>query len=226
MTQDSPIENRPSKPREVLKHLARYIRDRGLREGDRLPTEMELVEKLGISRASVREALRSLEAVGIIERTRRRGSFLRGMDLAPIAELTAALVLQSPEDLEELRIARLTLEQAAISLAVKQATDEDHARISEIIAAEQAQIDTDMLSNEADAAFHLSILAATHNRFLFQLGSLIQAYFDIPRGRSTAARDSDLRTVREHREIHDAIRAGDADLAINLLGRHLRPILR
>ena len=104
-------EPAPRQPlaQQVLRSLVRRIAVENLGVGDRLPTERDLSAELGVSRSTVREALRSLEAIGAVIRRPKRGAALASVDFGLLAEISQALMLRSAADLEELLVARQML---------------------------------------------------------------------------------------------------------------------
>src|SRR5687768_17339021 len=110
--------------RRVLMGLGDYIAANGLGPGDRLPAERELAETLGVSRGTMREALRSFEAMGALSRQPGRGSVLRPVDLGVLAGVARPLLLRTAEDREELLAARELIEVNILPLVVQRAGDE------------------------------------------------------------------------------------------------------
>src|SRR4051794_13930655 len=157
---------------QVLRRLQDYIVTHGLGPGDRLPTERELAATLGVSSNTVREALKSLETIGALERRPRHGTVLQHIDFSVLAGLARFQLLHSPTDFTELFVARRLLEVSVLPLVAQNATEADFTAMDEAIATMEAEIAADSRGIEGDAAFHQALLAAASNKFLSQFGAL------------------------------------------------------
>ncbi|SEQ72733.1 FadR/GntR family transcriptional regulator [Piscibacillus halophilus] len=110
---------------EVLEQIRLFIEEHELSEGDRLPSERELADQLGASRSSVREALRAIELLGLIETKHGEGTFLRTYRPYHSVELLATFVLRQPKTKEELLDVRQILEQQCIIRVMDHISSED-----------------------------------------------------------------------------------------------------
>ncbi len=195
--------------------VARHVEAVGLAVGDRIPTEHEIMAALGIGRSSVREAMRHLQALGVIETRRGTGSFLK----RPVSASTIHMPLsfdtttrQRDALLQTLDVRR-GLEVEASMLAACRATPADLAAMAmKLDEMERVHLQKGTAGRE-DLAFHLSIYGATHNplfgQLLEQMREAFEHFFDKPFERPDFAR----RSFPFHRELYDAIAAGDAEKA-------------
>ena len=165
----------------ALHGLRALIADGDLRPGDRLPSEGELGERLGVSRGPLREAIRTLSALGVIDTRHGSGSYvseLHAADLIRGLSLTVGLLpLDSIIELYELRRA---LEAHAASLAAARIDDETIAGLEELLVRLEAVTDDEDLS-ELDSQFHSAIADIADNDALATL-------LEVLRGRSRAYR--------------------------------------
>lgn len=115
---------------EVLDQIRMFIETNSLKEGDRLPSERELAEQLNASRSSVREALRAIELLGLIETKHGEGTFLKTYRPYHTVELLATFVLRQPTTKNELLEVRLMLEEQCITRSVNQVS---HEKLIEIV---------------------------------------------------------------------------------------------
>ncbi|WP_313891589.1 GntR family transcriptional regulator [Psychrobacillus sp.] len=99
---------------EIVKQLRQLIQDEGVRVGEKLPSERELAERLQVGRSTVREALRSLELLGLIETRRGEGTFLSDFRKHQLVELLSTFILQESKSKEDVHLTRETLEKEAI----------------------------------------------------------------------------------------------------------------
>lgn len=207
------------------------ILTRGLRAGDPLPTESELCDILDVSRSSVREAVRTLATLDIVEVRHGHGTFVGHMSLDPMVQ---ALVfrgalshednLQALRDVVEIRqsLDIAMADQVVASLAGKK-NQELHRLATEMMEkAEQGEPFA-----EADRAFHTTLLADLDNQLA---GQLVGAFWDVHTAvlpRLGLALPADLRkTARSHRDMLDAAEAGDTEAFCSAVVRHYEPLTR
>lgn len=217
-----PIAYQPLR-RQVLRSLLGSISARGLGPEDRLPTERQLATDLGVGRNTVREALKSLEMIGALERRPKRGSIIQSVDLSLLGEVTQALWLRSEKDFVEVYEARRTIELGVLGLAAAHGTPEDFQRMDEANDAMERDNALGLPSTEADAAFHQAILGASHNRFLIQFGMLLEEFFREARRIARHDDANSRRTLDEHRLITQALRRGHIAQAERIMSDHLDP---
>ncbi|MFC0522347.1 FadR/GntR family transcriptional regulator [Pontibacillus salicampi] len=118
----------PSKSKvyeEVLKEIRHFIEDQGLSPGDKLPSERELADRLQAGRSSVREALRAMELLGLIETRRGEGTFLSSYRPYHMVEILSAFILQEAKTKENLKTTKQLIEREAAKLAVSQLDQDD-----------------------------------------------------------------------------------------------------
>jgi GntR family transcriptional repressor for pyruvate dehydrogenase complex len=217
-----PVEYQPLS-RQVLRSLLENISSRGLGPEDKLPTERELASDLGVGRNTVREALKSLEMIGALERRPKRGSVIQAVDLSLLGEVTQALWLRTDEDAIEMYEARRTIELGVLRLAAANATEEDFQRMEEANAQMEDDHAQGFAPTESDAAFHQALLSASHNRFLIQFGRLLEEFFREARRLSRHDEAVARRTLTEHRQIVAALRRGHVAQAERIMTEHLDP---
>lgn len=224
----------PSRPRSRTSDAVDRIKDlvltRGLRPGDPMPTETELTETLGVSRSSVREAVRTLSALGIVEVRHGHGTFVGEMSLDPLVEtLVFRGALQPGDDLRALREVIEVREALDVAMAerlaeaVRGTHDPDLWALVESI--EQSARDGESFA-AADRAFHAALLAGTGNCLV---GALTGAFWDV----HTAVMPhlgvrlpEDLaQTARSHREMLAALEAGDVPGYREAVRRHYAPLV-
>lgn len=219
--------------RQVVRSLGDYIRRSRLEPGDRLPPERDLAVEFGVSRGTVREALKSLEMIGAISRQPGRGSVLRPVDLGFVAEFAQSLLLSTPSDLADLIVVRKLVEVGMLPLVARRAREEHFTQMETALRLMELEIHAEPPTAEGDLAFHMALLTAAGNRFLTQFGSLIHRFFaglgldlivdpnDTSLGAAAAREAASGRPLEEHRAIVRALRAGDVAEAQRVMERHL-----
>jgi GntR family transcriptional regulator, transcriptional repressor for pyruvate dehydrogenase complex len=205
---------RIDRARSVMNALADYIDRAGLQPGDRLPTERELAESLGVGRSTVREVIRQLQALGVAEPRVGSGTYL----VQTISPATIHVPLSL--DTSHLRDALLKtlevrrgLEVEASAVAAQRHDDADVERMASTLAEmERVHLDKGTAGPE-DLRFHLSIYDATHNplfpRLLEQMRETFEGFFEKPFDRPDFAR----RSFPFHRQLFEAIVARDVGRA-------------
>ena len=159
---------------DVCRQLTSHLIRGDWAEGDRLPPERELCRQLGVGRASLREALKAMEVMGLIESRVGEGTFVRGRSEFLSQPLLWAIAGSEGTDVREIIEARITMETALAGLAAERATAEDLQQIGcHLDAMAAAPEDRDAFLR-ADVAFHLAIAEAAHNRILLNAVHLIR----------------------------------------------------
>lgn len=184
--------------RVVREALARGV----LGPGARLPTEMEIAAALGISRAPVREAMRVLQTIGLVEIRPRAGTVVRGDVSGSLAELLLFETHLRGASVETLTEVRRIFERTCAELAAERATDEDLARMSEAIERLSRLDATPGTSADAlaaaDADFHRAVYRATHNPLIESLANFTLTMVS-PWIREALARTGAAESVALHR---------------------------
>lgn len=206
---------------EVLARLRQHVLTQRLKPGDRLPTERDLAAELGVSRGTVREALKVLEVIGAVARCPRRGAVLQPVDFGVLAEVSRFLMVRTAADFNEVFVARRVLETSAIPLAVAHASPEHFRRMEAANQLMEAEIEAAGTPLDGDMAFHRVLLAAANNSFIEQFGEIIQEFFRDPRARMFMDDRTARQVIDEHRQVAAAIRAGDVAGAQQVLEVHL-----
>lgn len=221
---------RPARAHElVIGQVEEQIRRGALQRGDRLPGERQLSEMLGVSRTSVREALRSLEALGVITARTTAGPD-SGPTLAeePSSALTSMLRLHlALSNFTEAEViqTRLMVEEWAVREASRNASAEQLERLTATLDAMDKRGLDILKFNSLDSEFHIGIANASGNRLVGYLtGALRDA---VERLRLTAMRslgpwsEVSLELQAQHRRILDCLRAGDESAAAEAIRAHL-----
>jgi GntR family transcriptional repressor for pyruvate dehydrogenase complex len=210
----------------IVEQIRLLIRQGQLRPGDRLPAERELCERFGVSRVTVREALRVLESNGLVQIRvgARGGAFVTAPSSDRVGEGLADLISLSALGPAEVTEARLILELGLVPLVCERATERDIEDLREICARAQASAEQHfgIYSMEMSAEFHFRTAVASHNAAVQMLAET----FRRPLLRSLeVAHDlaPDMGRVGqgEHLAFIDAVEARDADTASRIMSAHL-----
>jgi GntR family transcriptional repressor for pyruvate dehydrogenase complex len=214
---------RPASVSDGLVAQVRAALFRGeLKPGDHLGSETDLAQRHGVSRVPVRDAFRSLQAMGIVEIRlgASGGAHIAAGNPARFAEALAVQFKLIGISLEELFESQIAIETAAAELAAAKATAGDVAGLAAVLARLAASRgDAEAFTREA-LAFHRGVVEASHNRALVaQSQALFEVLYDalLPQTTPTLA----ARVLRRHRRLLDTIRHGDGAAARAAMGEHL-----
>ncbi len=213
----------------VLAAVEQQILSGRLKPGDRLPGERELGELLGVSRPSVREALRALESLGVI--TAGVGSGKRaGSKIASEPSIALSYFLRVHVGLANFRFAdvldtRLALERAAARGAARNASASDLRRLRESLDTMSDPALSSEQFHDADAAFHVALAEASGNQMLSDFTQAVRGAVRQQMVEASAAVEDWGGVVTElnagHRQILEAVEAGDEDAAEQAVVRHI-----
>lgn len=214
-----PIERR--RVYELLaERLVAEISDRSLKPGDPLPTERELQQMYGVGRSSVREALRILESRGLIRPSGRRVFLVADYGNALSLSLQFLLALEEGS-LRDLFEVRKILEVEAAGLAAVRRSTEDLARMARAVDEMIAGLTSQERYIAADLQFHVAVAAATSNRMALIMMHAIRDLLHRALASIYHIPGSPQRSIAQHREIIEAIRAGLPEVARQRMREHL-----
>jgi DNA-binding FadR family transcriptional regulator len=158
--------------RAVQDEIRHYIIEHGLRPGDPLKPEAELARLFGVSRNSVREAVKALESTGVLETRRGSGVYIKDFSFAPLLDNLPYGLMQGPRALGELVALRKALESAMIADAMRALTPASVAALRAELAAMLERAERKEGFAEQDRAFHRLLFADLGNAMLLQLFDL------------------------------------------------------
>lgn len=208
----------------IVDQIKQFIQDGSLVAGDRLPNERDLCQQFGVSRVTVREALRILEANGLIEVRvgAQGGSFLTSPSAELVGDNLAHLLSLSPITGTAATEARQVVELAVLPLVIEHADDDDIDALRALVDESRELEEAGEYSTEMSAAFHVRLAACTHNPAIEALmrsfyGPILTSLTEA----KAAAPTMGLRGIEEHGKIVDAIRDRDIERARGIMSKHL-----
>jgi GntR family transcriptional repressor for pyruvate dehydrogenase complex len=214
------VEAREPLSAEIARKLLDYLLSGVLMPGDRLPSERELSRTFGVGRSAVRDALKPLSLLGIIDVRQGDGTYLRATEselLPKAVEWGLLLGEQSAVDLVE---ARRHIEVALATLAAQRRSEEDLSELRRLLR-EMQDAGSDDEFIEADIAFHLRLAEAAGNSVLSGILTNIRSLIQVWITRVTRAADSIAPSYQEHVPIMAAVEARDPAAAAAAMGAHL-----
>ncbi|MGA1838264.1 FadR/GntR family transcriptional regulator [Herbiconiux sp. 11R-BC] len=217
-----PIVSVPSEPasNEIARVLLDYIMAGHVGPGEKLPSERQLSESLGVGRSTIREALKSLGLLGLIEFRHGGGTYFRGTDSDLLPRVIEWGLLLGERNTTDLVEARQYLERITSGLAAQRRSEPEleaiHAALLRMGAARTTEQFVD-----ADVAFHLCIADASGNYALANMLKSISALLRVWIHRVMDAETSFDVSYLEHVPVYEAIAAGDADAASRAMETHM-----
>ena len=225
------MDFKPIKAKKIYEEIVEQIRllmtGGELKPGDKLLPERELADRLQVSRASVREAIRALEMMGFVEIRPGDGTFVRDRNADEIIQPLAMFLAVERSSLLEMFEIRRIFESATAALAAQRATDEEVLHLGNALdnMIQSCNVKDSEKGEEYDAAFHYIVAEATHNSLLIRLFRTISE--DFSRSISVARRQiyidehNPVNIIDQHRQIYDAIRMHDSERASQAMLQHL-----
>jgi GntR family transcriptional regulator, transcriptional repressor for pyruvate dehydrogenase complex len=208
----------------IVDQVRSLIHEGKLTPGDRLPPEREMCERFGVSRVTVREALRVLEAGGLVEIRvgAHGGAFVTQPTSDRVGASITDLLTLSSVTAGDVTEVRMVLEVGILPLLCDNADEEDFAALEAICDQQEAALDSGAYDVTLSAQFHTRLAAATHNTAFEMLihsfhGPLLMS---LATAQKTAP-EMGKRGVEEHRGLIAAIRAGDAETGERIMREHL-----
>jgi len=223
--QEASASNAAGAGNGAIAGILAYLRDRRLQPGDRLPSERDLAERLGVGRNAVREALATLVTLRIVESRPNSGIYLRHVEregsFEALVMLTDMGAVPTPVEVAETMEVRGHLEVLAVGLACQRRTEADLERMEAVLQRTEQVLAEGGNIAAADTEFHVALVDATHNSVLVRV---LHAFYRFT-GRRREAMFADTvqgrASLLDHRRLLGHIRARDAAKAQLLILRHM-----
>ncbi|MFC7402731.1 FadR/GntR family transcriptional regulator [Citricoccus sp. GCM10030269] len=209
---------RPRLYEHVVQRLVDFIHDRDLDAGDKLPPERDLARSLGVSRATVAQALVALEVLGVIDVQHGSGAELR---YRPSESMVLRDVRAHTSRLPDIVDARNAVETKMAALAAERRTSEDLEAIDRSLTTMSEDIARGGRGLRGDELFHAAIAQAAHSAVLARMMQHISDLVRETRIESLSQEGRPERSVESHRVIAAAIRAQDSDEAFRAMEEHI-----
>ncbi len=218
-----PVEARTRLYEQVLDRLRNHVVEGGLGAGDRLPPERDLATRLGVSRASVKQAIVVLEVQGLVEVRHGGGTYLvrDSLEVEPVEQL-----VERRRRLPDVLDAREALETKLAELAAERRTQEDIDDLRAALGVMAEEIDDGANGVEGDRRFHAAVTAAAHSGILAEFMRSIADQITESRHESLRQLGRPVRSLAQHRAIFEAIEAGEPRQAAAAMRRHVRTVAK
>lgn len=218
-----PVQRPPLLHEAVKDSILAYILDNQLQPGDQLPPEGELSRQLGVSRNSVREGVKALESLGVVETQRGSGVFVKNFSFDPLIESLPYGLLTDLRELRDLLEVRRILETSLLESAITTTTDEQVARLKQVVEVMRQRAEEGIPLVQEDRDFHHTLFDHLENKILLKLLDVFWLAYRkaVELGNADVLRDPDpVKTYYAHAAIAAAVEARDIEEACTALKKH------
>lgn len=207
---------------DLAQRIRQYIAERDIQPGMRLPSERELAEQFAVSRGAIREALRELQIIGIVEKQPRSGTFIRS--LSPSAALSFDWDEVDAESVRQIFEMRMIIEPRCAALAAVRASDDEIQTLRQALKEMQRAIADEAIEafQASDKRMHYVITRATGNQYLIQLLEAMTNALEQSVRISLHIPGQMARALAGHQQILTAIENRQAEWAAAAMEAHLR----
>ena len=214
---------------DIVQQVLTLIENGKLKRGDHLPSERELTEAFKVSRTTVREAIRTLESMKLLQCRQGNGTYVLASSEEALIQPLAAALFNANDNIRDIFYIRKIIEPHVASLAAENATPQEVGEMEKILHEQEACIGRGGSVLETNTLFHNRLAGATKNRVIERLllaliDLLHQAREDYLSEDERNARAK--RSLEGHQQILTAIKNGDCDGALTLMLQHLEDIER
>ena len=209
---------------QVAKQIERLIAKGVLKPGDRLPPERELAVNFGVGRSSVRDAIRTLEVIGIVESRQGHGTVVREVSPDALVVPLASVLMRKREMIAELLDVRRMIEPALAARAARNATTEEIAHLDDILRRQREKMRRGEPGVEEDSEFHYAIAVAARNTVVLQVLDVLMDLLRESRTRSLQVPGRLERSFAGHQRVVRAIKRRDSAAAERAVRQHLKEI--
>jgi GntR family transcriptional repressor for pyruvate dehydrogenase complex len=220
-----PIE-RTTLAASAFEQLISHVVNGDWKAGDRIPPERELCQQLGIARTSLREALKAMELVGMLDSRVGDGTFVCPRSEFLARPLLWAFTGTDETELKDVMEARVMLERDLAGLAAERGSEDEIAKIGDAVRAMKDSVASGTLMIEADMRFHLAVAEAAHNGVLQNAVQLLRNLMRHWINLKLLIPNVPTRVLNQHVHIYEAIRSRDADAARAAMRKHLEDTMR
>src|SRR5437773_498188 len=209
---------------KVVQQVQGMIADGLLKPGDRLPPERELAETFQVSRSSLRDAIRALEVMGLVEPRQGEGTIVRDLSASSLVSPLSAVLSQKRELVGELLDVRRIIEPPLAARAARHATPEDLARLKDILRRQKEKVERGELAVEEDSEFHYTIARAAKNSVVLKVLDVFMDLLRESRERSLQVGGRLQKSFAGHVRILSAICRRNAPAAEKAMRRHIEEV--
>jgi GntR family transcriptional repressor for pyruvate dehydrogenase complex len=214
---------------DIVRQVIALIEEGKLKRGDQLPSERDLTEIFKVSRTTVREAIRTLESMKLLQCRQGTGTYVLASSEEDLIQPLAAALFNAKDDIRDIFYTRKIIEPHVAQLAAENATPEDIEKMENILRTQKECIERGENIIETDSAFHSIVAGAAKNRVIERLSLALVDLLKQARREYLADDESNGRSKESlagHRRILSAVKKGDSEEAKKAMSQHLEDIER
>jgi GntR family transcriptional repressor for pyruvate dehydrogenase complex len=215
------VISRSTLPEEIANRLLKLIQEQELRPGDKLPAERNLARMMDVSRPVVREALRALALMRVVDIRRGNGTYITSLEPTQLISHLDFVFSKDSVALVQLLEARRVVETGNVRLAALRITEGEIAELEDLVFSLASCIDDPDRFSELDIALHDALCAAANNFLLLQYMNIASTLGRVSRERTGGLREVREAALRDHRRLLEALRAHDPEAAERAMRDHL-----
>jgi GntR family transcriptional repressor for pyruvate dehydrogenase complex len=212
---------------DIVQQIRTLIEEGKLKRHDQLPPERELSETFRVSRTTVREAIRTLESMKLLQSRQGNGTYVVASSEESLIQPLAAALYSEKDDIRDIFYIRKIIEPHVAELAAENATPQELEELERILRKQEECIGQGETIIETDSAFHNLMVKATKNRVMERLISALMDLLKQSREKYLMEEENDERAVRSlegHRRVLSAVKMGDGEVARKSMLQHLEDI--
>ena len=206
---------------KVEANLVQLLRDRKLKVGDTIPTELDLSKTLGVSRTVTREAILRLRMMGLIETKKKKGSVITSPDIFGIMSKTMNPHVLDQETLKGIFEIRLALEIGMADFLFQRITPEDITELRQIVENEPDTAQNYLFQIEHEIVFHGKLYEITGNETLITFQRMLLPVFDYVHNSGLLKKQGQIHKFVSHKGLVDILENGSPELFRNAMRNHL-----
>ena len=218
------VFERDGLPERIAARLILLIGERQLRPGDKLPPERDLAATMQVSRPSLREALRALAMLNVVEIRQGSGTYVSSLRREVLIEHLDFVFALDDSTFTELLEARQMLEPGLAAAAATRATDEELAQLRACVSRAAAHVDDPEVFLAADLELHQIISAAARNQIIARVMDSLTRLGMASRRRTVILPGVRTQSLQEHQAIVEALARRDPEAAANIMRQHLETV--
>lgn len=209
---------------DIVKQVRSLIEKGKLKRGDQLPTERELSETFKVSRATVREAIFSLETMKLVDRRQGDGTYVIASSEEALVQPLAVALIHEKGDIIDIFFLRKIIEPEIAQLASENRTAEDIAELEEILKEQEKEVSNGKNPVDTDSEFHHYLARMAKNRVLERLLLALVDLLAQTRERYLQTEERKQKSLHGHQGILAAIKNGNGPAARQAMRRHLEDV--
>ena len=209
---------------DVVAQIRALIDDGRLKQGDQLPTERELSETFRVSRATIREAIRTLESLKLVQSRQGDGTYVLASSEETLVQTLAAVLFNEKDTIYDIFYVRKIIEPHVAELAAENATPGEIKELATLIMEHEESIAEGKSVTKYDSAFHGLLARMSKNPIMERLLSALVDLFEQTRGEYLQNDERAKKSFIGHHEVFTAIKSRDCTAARRAMSRHLEKV--